>query len=480
MIATDKLRAWQIAPAQHLFELLCAGHNALDASDCGAGKTYVACAVAQALKTPTLVVCPPIAAAQWRNAAAHFGDSVTVIGWEMLRTGNTPAGRWTNPLPPGKSDREFFVCLFCQCRFDPAAPLPCHAHALGIHCVKTKKRKHRYGQFILHSGIGLLIADEAHKASGLDSLNADILIAARRQRIPTLALTATPGTSPLHFRALGFVLGLHNLHDFPKWAAKFGVRRDPTFRALHWPVGVEKQRETMESLNAQIFPARGVRVRKEEIPGFPEVEITSELYDLEAAGDIDAIYREMADELRALEDRAQRDVDPSAAITIMLRAQEKIELIKVPLFADLATDYKEKGISVGIFVNYHATIDALAKRLKTSCIIDGRTKRRQANIDGFQCNSERVILVQTSAGGVALSLQDLHGGHPRGGLVSAGFSAVALQQLFGRFPRDGGKSKSFYRVIFAANTVEEQIHKAVRAKQNNLEALVDGDLLPRA
>lgn len=486
----QKLRPWQIEPANQLFEILRAGHNALDASSTGVGKSYCSTAVAVALGLPTLVTCPKIACAQWAQVAAHFNDSFSIAGHELLRAGSTPFGQWERPLPADKAAREYLVCVICQCKVDLKNPLPCHANSGGIHCVEVRKRKHRYGKFQFHPAVKLLIVDEVQKFNGTDSLNSEVLIAAKRQRIPTLALSATPGESPLHFKALGYLLGLHNLDkdvetlggqkipSFYRWGARYGVRNHPLYRGLHWPVGEDKQAGVMRELNSQIFPSRGVRVRKADIPGFPEVEISAELYDLEDAGKLDQAYAEMKAELQILADKQLMDKAPDSELTIMLRAQQRTEILKVPLFAELAQHYLDAGVSLGIFVNFHQTLDALARKLGTSCIVDGRTKHRQRNIDAFQANAERLILVQTAAGGTALSLQDLHGGHPRGGLVSAGFSARALKQLLGRFPRDSGKSPSFYRIIFAAGTIEADIQKAVNMKLRNLDALLDSDLIP--
>lgn len=474
----EKLRPWQRKPAEHLLQLLRYGQNCLDASGTGTGKSFTAMAVAAALELPTLVTCPKIACSQWKDVAKHFGDSLSIIGHEQLRAGS-PYGSWQRPLPPGKSDREYFQCVTCQCKVDFQNFQPCPYHPLGIHGIQTKKKAHRYGRFTFNPAIKFLVVDEVHKFNALDSLNADILIAARRQRIPTLALSATPGSSPLHFRALGYLLGLHNLEGFQSWAYKYGARRDPAFHGLHWPVAEAKQAEIMGDLHSQIFPSRGVRVKTSDIPNFPASEVTAEFYDLEGAGKIDEAYREMASSLATLAERQKLDIAPESAITIQLRAQQKAELLKIPLFHQLALDYIEKGVSIGIFVNFQATIDDLAARLKTDSIIDGRHtgSRRSRAIEAFQSNKSRIIIVQNAAGGLALSLQDVNGGHPRGGLVSAGFSAVVLRQLLGRFPRDGALTPSFYRVIFAGE-VEKKIQRALRGKLRNLDSLLDSDLIP--
>lgn len=495
MLQLDKLRDWQVAPAQHLFSLLSAGKSCVDVSDCGTGKTYVAMACVAALKLPTLVCAPKISESQWHAAANHFGDSVSFCGHEMLRSGNSPYGRWERPLPAG-ADREYYQCSVCQCRVDLGTGFfPCHCNRTGIHCLSLKKKQHRYGKFIFSPAIKLLVIDEQHRFNSADSLNADMLIAAHRQRIPTLGLSATLGNSPLHFRAIGYCLGLHNLdHDeirsvaprvvrpsFRRWAARHKVRPDTALpgHPLRWWAGEAEQQQIMRDIRSEIIPTRGVRVAKAGIPDFPEVDISAELYDLEQSGKIQEAQAEMHDALATLAARKQLDVAPDSAITIMLRAHQQVELLKVPLAIELANNYVEQGYSIGIFVNFQQTVDALAGRLSNVGVVDGRnTQHRQTYVELFQHNISKILVVNSAAGGLALSLPDETGDNPRGGLVFPGWSAPVLQQVLGRFPRESSKSKSFYKVLLAAKTGDVAIHRALRLKLNNLDALLDSDLQP--
>ena len=234
----------------------------------------------------------------------------------------------------------------------------------------------------------------------------------------------------------------------------------------------------MSQIRAAIIPARGVRVTAEEIPGFPERDIQAELYDLDHPEKIDGCYTQMAAALEEHRLNTSSDVNPEHPLTKILRARQEVELLKVPIFAELAQDYLDKGFSVACFVNFRQTIDELQKLLPTSRIIDGQTKDRDQTVDLFQSNVCRSLLVNSDAGGICLSLHDLFGGFPRVGLVSPCFSAVTLRQVFGRFQREGGKSRSYYRIIFANGTVEMPIWRAVRPKLDNLDALTDGDLTP--
>ena len=140
----------------------------------------------------------------------------------------------------------------------------------------------------------------------------------------------------------------------------------------------------------------------------------------------------------------------------------------------------EDGNSVVIMVNFRDTITSLAKKLKTNCIIwgDNKGNERQNNIDAFQADEARVIIVNIVAGGVGVSLHDTHGNHPRVSLISPNDSAPVLRQAFGRIHRTGAKSKSLQKVIFAANTVEETVCCNVKIKLRNLDLMNDGDLSP--
>lgn len=483
----SRLRPWQVLPFNNLLAAVRRYRSALDCSDTGTGKTYVACAVARKLQLPTLVVCPKIAQTAWKQVAAHFDDTLSVINYEQLRTGNTLFGHWNNPLPSPPPPPNY-SCVCCQQKVDIEKPVPCYAHHAGIHCIESHKYEHNYGAFHFAPQVAVLIFDEVHRCSGRDSLNAELLIGAKRANKIILGLTATPAIGPLQMRALGYVLGLHTLTPrlglgFYEWLRTVGCGKIPGLQGFRWTVGAERQASIMRTLHAAIFPERGVRVRTSEIPNFPTRTIISECYDIEDPERIDSLYASMRDSLARWKAVADTDAAPDSPLTSILRARQRLEILKVPLSLELCADYLDKGCSVAIFCNFSETIDALAARLKTDCIIDGRPQHnkrgmRDACVARFQSNSARVILVNNQAGGICIGLQDLTGEFPRAGLVFPDFSADKMRQVFGRLPRDGGKSHSVYRVLFAAGSVEGGVARALRTKSDNLDALTDADMQP--
>lgn len=482
-VSRENLLAWQGNAADALLAALQKHGAALDASDLGTGKTAHALAVVRHLDVPTLVVCPAVSITGWKRMGQILGATFSIINYEALRTGNREFGSWENPRP--KASKKIFRCASCQRKFDSPEELAsrCPHHRIGIHCVEVKSKPHRYGKFRFHENIKLLVFDEVHRTSALDSLNADLLIASKRQGIPTIGASATFAEGPLDFRALGFRLGLHSLLDYHKWAFARGVRKFP-LGGFHWPVGEQRKKEILAELHTQIFPERGCRVRIEDLGlAFPETQVTSELFDLKEAGRIDECYARMEEALAALEVEKLSDKCADHPLTALLRASQEIELLTVPVFQELASDALAQGMSVALFVNFRRTLDELCKRLKTDCRVDGSqvgergAREREAAIQKFQTNESRCIVLTSAAGGVSISLHDERGGHPRLGLVSPGFSAVQFRQVLGRLRRATGKSKALYRIVLIAGTVQEKIHKALSGKLNNLDAILDSDLM---
>lgn len=485
----EKLRPWQIEPAKHLLKVLQEFDSAVDCSDTGTGKTYVAVAVAAAMQLPTLVVVPKISITAWQRVAEMFGEKFSVTNYEKIRTGTSGFGRWANQGSEKLRRQVYSICVCCQQRIDLGNPGRCYTNVLGVHCIEEKKKPRRLGNFSFCQEVKAVIFDEAHRCGGLNSLNAEMMIAAKRQRIKTLGLSATLATDPLKLRALGYSLDLHGdrhespgKHNFFRWLSQHGCRKIPPMPGVRWAVGAEQQRQIMASIREQIIPARGVRITTAEIPGFPKRTITAELYDLEEGGRIDKYYLEMAEALTTLSNTSALDKAPDHPLTQALRAHQKIELLKVPVAVELAQDALEKGLSVGIFVNFSQTIDELALRLDCKDIIDGRPEnvgRRQEVIDRQQRDETRLVILNSAAGGISVGLADVRGEFPRIGFVFPGFSATVFKQLCGRFPRDGGKSPCFYRVILAAGSKSErQIHRNLRGKLDNLDALNDADMAP--
>lgn len=470
----------QVEPAHRLIDALSIHRAALDAGDCGCGKTWTSAACIRHLELPTLCVVPKIAVSAWKGVLAAMGTSADVLNYEAIRTGKTPFGTW-DKMPPAQRLIEY-QCEACQQIVDPTTGIHfCRMHPFGIHCISPRKVPHDYGKFRWNEAVKLLIFDEVHVCSGLNSLNSDMLVAAKRQGILTLALSATAVESPLSLRALGYVLGLHCLvgpNGFYSWVMKRGCRR-PVFGGLEFWVGEDKKKQILSQLHAELFPSRGVRIRISEIPNFPKLHVTADLFDLENSGRIDELYAEVQDALSALDQIKLGDKAPEHPLTKLLRAGQAIELLKVGLYLALRQEAIDAGRSVVIFVSYRQSLEELLKKIPgaPSAIYGGQsTTERDQNILAFQENRTDTLVAILSAGGQSISLHDL-ADRPRTGIVSLHPSAIKTKQVLGRLARAGGKSSARYIFPLCAGTIEERLHKKLTAKLNCIDQLNDGDLL---
>ena len=418
---------------------------ALDASSPGAGKTYIACAVARELGFQPLIVTTKATIPSWQRTAEGFElDPVAVVNYESIRT--------------GKSE-------FC-----------------------TKYQREAYSRrktsFFWNLPPGsMLIFDEVQKCRRHSSVNAQLLLAAARQQVPTLMCSATAFVTPMDCCAIGAALGLFRDGWFWTWASQHGCSKGKFGWQFH---GTEAD---LRCIHAAIFPEKGSRLSLADIPEFPETRIEARPVETGKAKEIQAIYTRMRRELQAAANTEDREKLAELAeamkakkanqMTISLRARAAVELCKVDAIAELAEDAAAQGESVAIFVNFTETIDALRARLDCNAVIHGAQTpaERQQVVDDFQANRKPIVICNIAAGGVGISLHDPTGQKPRLALISPTFSAIDLTQALGRVHRAGG-ARSRQIIVFADGTCENRTCEKVAEKCSNIALLNDGDLAP--
>ena len=194
---------------------------------------------------------------------------------------------------------------------------------------------------------------------------------------------------------------------------------------------------------------------------------------------VDEMYEDMVDQVLS----GDLDEDAINGLTVQLRTRQSVENLKVPVIVELAMTAIYEGIKPVIFVNFRETLDAIVEELENkkfsnlSQIHGGQTEdERTSHIEAFQDNFSQACICTVQAGGVGLSLHDTDGNHPRMSIISPGFSAIDLKQALGRIHRSGGKSVARQYIVFASDSVEDEVCKAVNRKLNNLDLLNDGDL----
>ena len=423
-----QLHPWQEKSKSIILQAIRNHSIALDCSDTGTGKTVTACAVAKELGFEFAIIAPKIVLPAWKNWCSTFGlQPKFVLNYEKLRTGNT----------------EFIK-------------------KLGN---KQWDWRHKGKTF-------LYIFDEVHRCKSYKSQNGAMLEAAAGSNV--LMLSATAAGSPMDMRFTGRLLGLHNGVDYFKWLHKNGVVKAPwggmTFRG---------GRRVLTDIHSKIFPAKGVRVRISELgDAFPSNQVNAEVLDISPK--IGELYQKVEEEILELKDRSRTDVDPENPLTKRLRMRQEIELLRVPVITEMAEEFIEEDKSVVCFINFRQTLDAIGERMKKHKPVyilgDQTTEERESAIASFQANKSHLIICQIAAGGVGVSLHDLHG-RPRVSLISPTYSAVDLKQALGRIHRTGAKTPALQYILFAANSVEEEVSKSVKTKLRNIDLLNDGDLI---
>ena len=427
---------------------------ALDLSATGTGKTYCAASVAKNDGSPLVLICPKSVLKTWTNILATYGVKPKLaINYELLARGKTKWMRFTKQADP------------------------CRPHVPGA----TEKLPH----FRLPQGC-LVILDEGHRCKGLDTTNSQMLISLVVQKFKVLVASATAAVSPLDMKALGFLLQLHSLHDFPDFCRLHGAKWVGKWGALTFSPDDPAAVKGMSNLHNYIFNKLkcASRMTREQFGNlFPESHIMPEAFDLGSnEAKIQKVYEDMDYELAKLEEHCANYREHVFAI--LMKARRQAEMLKVPLFCEKIEDMWDEGQSVAVFCNFTETIQAIFKRLsrlkkfanKIAFVVGDQTaKQREADIAAFQANEKTVILCNIAAGGVAISLHDVLQARPRAALVSPTWSAVALAQSLGRVWRQGG-SKSIQYIVYAAGCIEETICKRVKDKITMLEVLHDGEL----
>jgi superfamily II DNA or RNA helicase len=443
---TEGLREWQPPVVQQLVASIKKWGAAVDGSDTGTGKTYTAVAVGRELDFEIAVICPKAVITSWKRVIKnHFKMTpIFVMNYEAIKGGK-------------------------------------HKHVATWDKVSKKSTREVFTWKIPNPKSTLIIFDESHRLKDGRTINSEMAVSAHKQGYNILCCSATNAINPIELKTVGRILGLHS--GSTKGFAEFLQEHDCSKGRFGWEFGGDQM--ILKKLHFDIFKERGARLKKEEIPGFPECDLVAEAYDMDeqSKADINAVHFEMKKELDTINRTIKSESEKMAnALVAQLRARQKTELIKVPLFVDMAEEALEDGMSVVIIVNFTETIKALEKRLNVHGqipIIWGLDpKNRQKYIDQFNADEARIILVNIKAGGVGLSLHDLNGKYPRMAIISPGPSAVELRQATGRVWRAGALTKAMQRIVFVAGTVEEQICDQLKKKLDQLDQINDGDLMP--
>lgn len=490
---SSKLLSFQINHTLQLYESLKKEKCILDASDTGTGKTYCAIALCKMINKSPLIICPKSVIQTWIDVCKIFDVEIFAIAnYEMFKNGK---------------------CFIID-KMDSLKPITC-----DFLNNKGKGKTSEY-EFNLPSNI-VIIFDEAHRCKNYNTATSKLLLATKKVNNKVILLSATISDKVDCFCPFGILFGLYsNMRQYKAWIRselfKFsGIEKAREKKIIKNQnlLNILKKNEQFMDLNIRIqddnfdiikdefnykepirfhdysentkkimvihnllFPRFGARMKIKELGDlFPQNNIFTQSYYMDNYKEVSDLYNEINIALAELKNKETR----AHALGKIIRAKQRIELLKVPIFQDLAEDALENGYSVVIFVNYLDTMHYLCENLKCETVIHGGQTLNERNraVEEFQSNKSKIIIAILQAGGVGISLHDINGNHPRLSIISPSWSGQDMVQCLGRIHRAGSKSPAIQKIVFCAKTYEEKICSIVEQKIKNLTGINDGDLV---
>jgi primosomal protein N' len=427
-----KLYSYQEKAVEELEALLHKRQAVLLEGDTGVGKTHIGVAVAQRISNPLVILCPRQVVSQWNTVCVDAGvKPLLVNSHEWMRYKNRYMELSTS---------------------SPMSPKP------------------------------FLIIDEAHRFGGNKTGNSRMLRWFYDRGHAILLLSATLCSTPLRLGEVGRCLGLyHTTSEHYRFLMAHGVRKN-FFGHLEFKdsLGIH-----MDDIHCRLFPKAGIRIRIIDLPEFPENHIYTQVLDI-GLNDSQLKGLDIAwDRLHEMgvDVCGAEGISPQSAKMIDYhRLLAGVEGARVSVYPEMIADRLAEGRSVVVFMRYRASLLALesllrAQDIETRVIVGGQGQEaREAAIEAFQGNLVHVILCMLTAGGVGLSLHDVHGTRPRTAFLSPVASATQYVQSSGRIARINSKSKSVQVVVYIAGSREEALAKQMDEQIKSLSTLNDGQM----
>jgi hypothetical protein len=358
----------------------------------------------------------------------------------------------------------------------------------------------------------LVIFDEAHKGknglnASIPTINSRMMVSTKQffsqtRRVYGLFLSATITDKLSNFDVIAFLLGMYK--PYIKKSYKMflrGMTSDPT--------------NLLERIHAKIFPRLGSRMNIKTIKAsgnqtFKENIVKARAYEIdkESAAEIEEAHEQIKNAMIQL--RHRMETDGPHPFVVILRARQKIEMLKVPIFVRLIRQYygldpfvDELGIetmvdspkSIMTFVSFNETIELLTEKLIESgidleqmdYIRGGQTAEERSDIiSSFQDDSLNILICNIQAGGISISLHDLIGNRQRVSFITPSWSSIELKQVLGRGYRADALTDMLQFIVYAKSPnafgnddemgIEEVMCAAANEKLRNISLLNDGDL----
>lgn len=449
-----KLFAYQRDHTVKLIQSLLEHKIALDTSDPGVGKTYIAAAICKELGKKPVVVCPKTLMIGWANVLRSFGiDDYEIVNYETIIN--------TKMYADDKYSRRKKSTYIETNKYRNGNP--------DAYFYKWNLSSHH-----------IVIFDEAHRCKEHNTGSGRLLMSTKqliKAGTPVLLLSATICEKfedmRIPFILFGFIPSHRNYSEFVRLVCARNpddINKEDYATSMDYHIAINNYRMTIIHKEIDAYTSR---IRIDDLGDmFPNHMWCAKEYAIDKHTNIEATYAKIQ-KICAKLDNAPSD----HTLSKLQKLEQKIEILKVPVFVKLARSYLKRGNSVVIFVNYLDTLHMIAEQLDVKCLIYGEQslEDRQVSIDKFQDNSEKIIICQMRAGGIGISLHDIHGGHPRIGLLNYAKSAKDLLQALGRVCRAGGMTPVKQYIIMARDVPHERkIMENINKNLANISAINDG------
>ena len=467
------IKAYQILHVKTIAYALKRRGIAVDLSDTGTGKTFTSMAVCKQLGLRPLIITPKSTIPNWYDVASSFDvEPLGVVNYETAKN-----SKYYSSLG------DFYAEQRVECPYIEVIRevMPnCYTPAGN-----PKKRIREIKWKNLDPGT-VIIFDEAQRGKNGIAQNAPMGSAAtgtskllvstkpyldRTKGVFGMFLSATLTDGIECFDVISYILGLFRPYSKKAY--------------LQYVYRLGGSGPAMEVLHNKIVPKYGARMSIAKIKEdtgdevFKDCDVDAKAYPM--APNLAAQIEEQHQIIHtAMEELRNKTGGMNNPLVVMLRARQKIEMLKVSLFVELTEKYLRQGKYIVWFLNFKETKKVLTEKIleipknpgessddrlltiNDIDFIDGTNtaEEREQIRKAFQEDRIPVLICQIRAGGVGISLHDIIGDHPRVGLHSPTWSAVDMKQAIGRLYRSGAASNTKQRVIYTKPRVENPANPA--------------------
>jgi hypothetical protein len=454
------LKSNQIEHVNHIQNIIKWNSFWIDASETGTGKTYATSYIAQKYGFELFIICPVAAYAVWTCISEEYNIPIAFISsYEGFRsvTGKQPKHGYLKRTDTIKqvTNRRGKTSDIKTTEFEQTKKL--------TDLFKSRKI--------------LIVLDECQKIKNTvaQSKAIKILILNIHSTTKVAALSATP------FDKVEQILTFCKITGLMKDRLLFRGNKDAGLSELleyGRKLTTKKQRGLFNELEAgyiflntakqarswiyrlfvniirphimSIMPRSEINVDKDVKNGFYKMNTDNYKKYSAALSDLEAVLR--GDDSKWSFSNMNRNNGNFGAVT---KALVKIQCSKINIAVRLAIKKLEEvpNSRVLIYADYNCVIDEIMSRLSyyNPVSLTGKLtgKKRTDVIKKFQSNeTNRVLVANLIAGGVAVSLHDIDGNYPRFMYIMPGYRINELHQATGRIFRNGVKSHAIIRFIY--------------------------------